>query len=449
MRLPRLSVRIRTALAAVLALAPVLAATSVAGVLVQRHDLTDAVTLVAREHATAIAQQLKTDDTGEDHSVAIGEEDLVQVVEGGQVTDANDQLDQPVRRWYRSRRGCIIESGLAEGEEDRYVVVTAPVSGSDAYVVSARSLESVDAATASTTRLLAVGSVLVIVLVFDLTWVLTGRALRPVEGMRRKASQITQANLSARLPVPETGDEVARLAETMNAMLERLERAVNTQRQFVADASHELRSPIATVRTLHETAHLGAHPKDLDELSVEVLGEIARLETLVADLLLLARTEAAPLHREPVDLADEVLALGTRRRRVPVSITAPHPVWIEGEPRALSRMVRNLIDNAERHASSSVRVLVEGDESSARVVVADDGPGIPESESEAIFGRFVRFDEARARDEGGSGLGLAIVRQIAQRHGGTVTVAGQPGADGGAVFVVVLPRHSPPGPGDG
>jgi len=249
--------------------------------------------LVAREHAAAIAQQIENDDTGEDHSVAIGEEDLVQVVEGGQVTDANDQLTSRTPLVPESS-GVIIESGLAEGEEDRYVVVTAPVSGSDAYVVSARSLESVDAAIASTKRLLAVGSGLVIVLVFGLTWVLTGRALRPVEGMRRQASQITQANLSARLPVPETGDEVARLAETMNAMLERLERAVNTQRQFVADASHELRSPIATVRTLHETAHLGAHPKDLDELSAEVLGEIARLEALVADLLLLARTEAAP-----------------------------------------------------------------------------------------------------------------------------------------------------------
>jgi signal transduction histidine kinase len=444
-RLPRLTVRTRTALAAALALTPVLAAASIAGVLVQRHDLTDAVTLVAREHATAIAQQLESDGTGENHSVAIGEEDLVQVVEGGQVTDASDQLaDRPPLAQESSR--VSIETGLAQGEEDRYVVVTAPVSGSDAYVVSARSLESVDAAIASTTRLLAVGSGLVIVLVFGLTWVLTGRALRPVEGMRRQASQITQANLSARLPVPETGDEVARLAETMNAMLERLEQAVNTQRQFIADASHELRSPIATVRTLHETAHLGTHPKDLDELSAEVLGEIARLEALVADLLLLARTESAPLHPEPVDLADEVLALGTGPRRVPVSVAAPHPVWVEGEPRALSRMVRNLIDNAERHASTAVHVLVEEDESSARVVVADDGPGIPESEREAIFGRFVRLDEARARDEGGSGLGLAIVRQIAQRHGGTVTVAGQRGPGTGAVFVVALPPQEKPGP---
>jgi signal transduction histidine kinase len=444
--LPRLSVRTRTALAAALALAPVLVAASVAGLLVQRHDLTDAVTLVAREHAAAIAQQLENDDTGEDRSVAIGEEEPVQVVAGGQVTDASDQLaGRPPLVPLSS--AVTIRTGLAEGEADRYVVVTAPVSGSDAYVVSARSLESVDAAIASTTRLLAVGSVLVIVLVLGLTWVLTGRALRPVEGMRRQASQITQANLSARLPVPETGDEVARLAETMNAMLERLEQAVNTQRRFVADASHELRSPIATVRTLHETAHLGPQPNDLDELSAEVLGEIARLEALVADLLLLARTEAAPLHREPVDLADEAAALGTRQRRVPVSVSAPHPVWVEGEPRALSRMVRNLIDNAERHASTAVHVLVEVDGPWGRVVVADDGPGIPESERERVFGRFVRLDEARARDEGGSGLGLAIVRQIAQRHGGAVTVADQEGAGSGAVFVVVLPRLDQPGPG--
>lgn len=444
MRLPRLTVRTRTALAAALALTPVLAAASIAGVLVQRHDLTDAVTLVAREHATAIAQQLESDGAGENHSVAIGEEDLVQIVEGGQVTDASDQLAERSPLVQEST-GVSIQTGLAEGEEDRYVVVTAPIGSSDSYVVSARSLESVDAAIASTTRLLIIGSGLVIVLVFCLTWVLTGRALRPVEGMRRRASKITQANLSARLPVPETGDEVARLAETMNAMLERLEQTVNTQRQFIADASHELRSPIATVRALHETAHLGAHPKDLDELSTEVLGEIARLEALVADLLLLARTEAAPLHREPVDLADEVLALGTRQRRVPVSVSAPHPVWVDGEPRALSRMVGNLIDNAERHASSAVHVLVEEDGPSARIVVSDDGPGIPEAERESVFGRFVRLDEARARDAGGSGLGLAIVRQIAQQHGGTAAVADHKAGGIGAVFVVVLPRLDQPG----
>jgi signal transduction histidine kinase len=437
MRRPRLSVRTRTALAAALALAPVLAAASVAGVLVQRHDLSDSVTLVAREHAAAIAQQLENDDTGADHSVAIGEEDLVQVVESGQVTDASDQLAGEAPLVPQSSSATVL-GGLADEEPDRYVVVTAPVAGTDSYVVSARSLESVDTATGSTTRLLIVGSALVIVLVLGLTWVLTGRALRPVDGMRRQASQITQANLSARLPVPETGDEIARLAETMNAMLERLEQAVATQRQFVADASHELRSPIATVRTLHETAHLGKHPEGLTGLSADVLAEIARLEALVADLLLLARAEGAPAHVEQVNLAEEVAALTTRPGRVPVSLHAAEPVWVTGDPRALSRMVRNLLDNADRHASRSVRVIVDRDGPWARVVVADDGPGIPPSERDRVFERFVRLDEARARDAGGSGLGLAIVRQVAHRHGGSVTVSSSD--EMRTVMTILLPR---------
>jgi signal transduction histidine kinase len=438
MRRPRLSVRTRTALAAALALTPVLAAASVAGVLVQRHDLTDSVTLVAREHAAAIAQQLENDDTGEGHSMAIGEEDLVQVVESGQVTDASDQLagQAPL---VPQGSSAIVLRGLADEEPDRYVVVTAPGAGTDSYVVSARSLESVDTATASTTRLLTAGSVLVIVMVLGLTWVLTGRALRPVDGMRRQASQITQANLSARLPVPETGDEIARLAETMNAMLERLEQAVSTQRQFVADASHELRSPIATVRTLHETAHLGEHPEGLTGLSTEVLAEIGRLEALVADLLLLARTEGAPAQLEPVDLAEEVAALTTRPGRVPVSLRAAEPVWVMGDPRALSRTVRNLLDNADRHASQSVHVTVDRDGPWARVVVADDGPGIPPSERDRVFERFVRLDEARARDAGGSGLGLAIVRQVAHRHGGSVTVSSSD--EMRTVMTILLPLH--------
>jgi signal transduction histidine kinase len=435
-RWPRLSVRTRTALASALVVAPVLAAASVAGVVIQRHDLTDSVTLVAREHAAAVARQLENDDTGNEHSVAVGEEDLVQVVEGGQVTDASDQLTGRPPLVPESSEVSTL-SGLADGEEDRYIVVAAPVSGQDAYVVSARSLESVDAATASTTRLLLIGSVLVIVLVFGLTWVLTGRALRPVEGMRQRAAGITTADLSARLPSPATGDEVARLADTMNALLGRVEHAVVAQRRFVADASHELRSPIATIRILHETAHLSAHPGGPAGLSADVLREVTRLEDLVADLLLLARSESRPPRRVRVDLVAEATALARQPRRRPVLVEGPPQAWVHGDPRALSRVVRNLLDNADRHASTAVTVRVENTADAVRVSVADDGPGIPEGDRERIFDRFVRLDEARARDDGGSGLGLAIVRQVVSDHGGTVVV--EP-AGPGATVTVTLPR---------
>jgi len=444
-------VRTRAVLAAVAALVPVLTVATAAGVLVQRNDLTNSTVLVAREHADAVVREL---DAGTEPQVALaaaGGEDLVQVIAGGTVLAASDDMesDQPLAP---PSADTTTTSGLVPGEEDRYVVVTSGTETAGQYVALARSLEAVDEATSSTTRLLVVGSLLVVTAVCALTWILTGRALRPVESMRRRAEQITAADLSARLPTPTTGDEVARLATTMNALLDRIEDAVAVQRQFVADASHELRSPVAAIRALHETAHLGgpglspAPWSDDDALSAEVLGEVARLEALVSDLLLLARDEQRPGTAVPVDLAAEVMTLTARPRRVRIAVNAPEPAWVLGDPQALARMIHNLLDNAVRHASAVVEVTVEMDGDSVLLIVADDGPGIPEHDRERVFGRFVRLDEARARDAGGSGLGLAIVRQIATRHGGTARAEATPtpdrGADlGGAMFVVTLPAH--------
>jgi signal transduction histidine kinase len=442
--------RARAVLAAVAALVPVLVIASVAGVLVQRQDLTSSTTMVAREHAAAVAGRVGDGASPDIATQAGGGEDLVQVVRGGHVVAASAPLAGADPLVGSDGGASTIRSGVVPGEGDRFVVVTATVPGdSAAYVAVARSLESVDTAAASTTWLLVAGSVLVVLMVGALTWVLTGRALRPVDDMRREAAQITQANLSTRLPSPDTGDEVERLATTLNALLDRLEHAVMTQRQFVADASHELRSPMASLRVVLETAHLGPCPATVNGheggYEADALRELSRLEDLVADLLLLARSEARPPRRAPVDLTAEVATVAARPGRLPVEVKAPDHAWVDGDGYALSRVARNLVDNAQRHARSQVNVVIETyegfDNGGVRLIVGDDGPGIPERDRERVFGRFVRLDESRTRDDGGSGLGLAIVRQIVLDHGGTVTI--EDGAPG-AVFIVHFPRPNPP-----
>ena len=441
-----LSMRSRATLAAVAALAPVLVGASVAGVLVQRDQLTSSTTLVAREHAHAVAGQLAAGGSTGADAEGLGGEDLVQVVADGAVVAASPVLRGAEPLAVESSSRATVTRDLVDGEGDRYVVVTEDVPGTAELVVVARSLEAVDATAVSTTWLLVVGSILVVLTVGGLTWVLIGRALRPVDDMRREAAQITQANLAARLPDPGTGDEVERLATTLNALLDRLEHAVLTQRQFVADASHELRSPMAGLRAVLETSGLrpGLDPTGLEADTEDALRELARLEDLIADLLLLARSEATPPRRGRVDLAAVAATVAARPGRLPVTLTVPEHAWIEGDEHALSRVVRNLLDNAQRHARTSVRLAVEvGTDAERRAVggvrllVSDDGPGIPVADRERVFGRFVRLDEARARDEGGSGLGLAIVRQVVVDHGGSVTVVD---ALPGAVFVVDLPR---------
>nr|WP_240896864.1 HAMP domain-containing sensor histidine kinase [Kineococcus vitellinus] len=267
--------------------------------------------------------------------------------------------------------------------------------------------------------------------------------MRPVEAIRRTVEGITSAGLDGRVPVPEGRDEVARLAVTMNEMLSRLESSQRSQRRFVADASHELRSPVATLRAAAEvwSADAGA-PREFTEL---VRSEAGRVEALVADLLLLARADEGRLAREDADVdLDEVLegeaarlrALGAVRVRARTV-----PVRVRGDHRQLSRLVRNLTDNAARHAAGTVELRTALEGGSALLEVADDGPGVPEAERERVFERFVRLDASRDRASGGTGLGLAIVAEIAAAHGGSVRALPRPG--GGALVRLVLPLGAP------
>jgi len=271
-----------------------------------------------------------------------------------------------------------------------------------------------------------------------MTWFITGQTLAPVGLMTRRVRELTATTLDARVPVPPTDDEIAQLARTMNEMLDRLQNASVAQRQFVSDASHELRSPVASIRAQLETAL--RYPDDVDWPSVAriVLAEDERLEHLVGNLLAMARLEEGRLGpRSEVDVDDLVMAQ-TRRMtgiRVDVSAVSAGRVW--GNPDELTSVVRNLLDNAARYASSTITVSVRESGPWVVIVVEDDGPGIPLQDRDTVFERFARLQEGRERDMGGTGLGLALSKRVVEHHGGTIHV--EDGTLGGARFVVCLP----------
>ncbi len=327
-------------------------------------------------------------------------------------------------------------------EDDAYRVVIRRTDDGHgaAYVVVGENIDDLR----DTTRALVVTLVIVIpVAVLTLAaavWWLVGRTLRPVEAIRQEVDEIGVRDLERRVPVPGTGDEVDRLAETMNRMLARLDRSVEDQRRFVADASHELRTPLTRMRTSIEVALLQSDTDHRATLE-STLDDTVEMQRLVEDLLFLAHRDAgAPVSVEPIDV-DVIVADEVRSARsecdVDIDATGVSAAVVAGRAAHLGRLVRNLLSNACRHANERVEVsLTEADEI-VTLVVADDGPGVSEQQRERIFERFVRLDEARHTDSGGAGLGLAIAREIARDHGGDIDVGERVG--GGARFVVTLP----------
>lgn len=331
-------------------------------------------------------------------------------------------------------------SEIVEIDDDRYLVVHETVDDVGLVVWLGHPLGDDGATVNVVVQLLIVTIPLLVALVGTITWLVTGRALAPVHRIRSEVEEITVSALDRRVVVPETDDEISALAATMNRMLEGLERGARTQRQFVSDASHELRSPLTTIRQHAELAR--THPDLLDgvELSDVVLAEGLRMQELVDSLLLLARLdEGASTRWKAIDLDDLALAEAARARAGDAIVdgTRIGAARVLGDERLLSRVARNLVDNALRHAVSRVAITVTIDEGQAVFSVEDDGSGVPESDRERIFERFVRLDEARAREEGGTGLGLAIVRSIVTAHGGSVTV--DESRWQGARFTVKLP----------
>ena len=378
---------------------------------------------------------------------------LAQGIDEGTIqTAALVQRDDDVLVALRSPTGVVVNTEAAaalpvpEGrapmtatvDGERFVVVAAEAEAGT--IVVARSLASVDDAARSATALLAVAVPLAVILVATVVWIVVDRALAHVDRMRAQVDDIDATGLDRRIEASSRGDELDRLAATMNRMLDRIEADARSRRRFVSDASHELRSPLASMRQFAELAR--AHPDAIapGELSEVVLHEGERMHGIVEALLLLARLDERGRGKpQPVDLDGLALEELERTRSLGLAVdgAAVRAAPVEGDPRLLARATRNLVDNALRHARERVALGSVVRDGRAMLWVDDDGAGVPIEDRERVFERFVRLDEGRARDDGGSGLGLAIVRQVARAHGGDAWVTGAP--LGGARFVLELP----------
>ncbi|MFI5047224.1 MAG: ATP-binding protein [Acidimicrobiia bacterium] len=434
------TVRVRVTIAAVVVVGIALAAGAVWLVDAHRASLRHDVESAARLRADEIAAILSDGTFPEVLAVPRGDDNLVQVVDAhGQVVAASAKIEaggrisnlQPGVNGSASRRVRNVR-----GAESPYEIVARAVKtkSGDYTVYVARSLESVSTSVDSLERLLLIGLPILLVLVGAITWIVVDRALRPVESIRREVDSIGARDLHRRVPEPGTPDEIGRLAITMNAMLTRLEDANERQRRFVADASHELRNPITGIRAQLEVDL--AHPEQADWQATErdMLVDSIRLQRLVDDLLLLAITDESAIDassRAPVDLDEIVLAEARRLRSRTVhrvDTSGVSGAQLLGNREQLTRTIRNLFDNADRYARSTITVTLSESDDAITLVVHDDGPGIPSDQQERIFERFTRLDDARTSDSGGTGLGLAITREVVIAHGGTISVDGSSGA---------------------
>jgi signal transduction histidine kinase len=438
--LPR-TLRARVTALAAVAVLGVLAAASVGLVVAQRAVLVDAVDDSVDRQADAVVAQLRRGEP-----VRAGDlpsEDVVVEVVGpdGTMLAASEDLEGRLPGVARDGDGSRITTVDLPGDDAEWRLLSRDVRGTTVLV--AGTLDDVADGTAALAAALLVAVPLTAIVLAGVVWWAVGRALRPVEDIRARVDSISGARLDRRVPEPATPEEISRLARTMNAMLGRLQESAERQRRFVGDASHELRSPLARMRTELEVDQ--AHPGSADPAATSrsVLDETVALQRLVDDLLLLARGDAGALdpgRSAPVDLDDVVEKVVAGRRGTGerhIDVRGVRPVQVAGDGVQLERAVGNLLDNALRHARSTVSVALEDSAGTAVLTVADDGPGIPPGAADLVFRRFTRLDDARSAGSGGAGLGLAIARDIAERHGGSLVLA--PQAPTGARLVLSLP----------
>ena len=444
----RIGLRLRITAVATITVGVALTVGAVILVGLLRSRLDTAATTAATLRARDIAALARADALPEQLALPGEESALVQVVDAnGHVIASTANIEgEPAITPRRPIGSELLEltpdvQPLGDSQDMRLIVLNAETTNGPVTVYAGESLQRAEDTTSAITDALAISLPVLVALVASMTWWAVGRTLRPVRTISRTMADITTSDLHRR--VPETGarDEIGQLATTVNDTLARLDTSVDRQRRFVADASHELRGPLAALRADLEISI--AHPQQTAWLDVahETLGDVQRLQDLTDDLLVLARADAELARpRLPVDLAALVTEATRAVRRRDIEITTSGldaPAMAGGIVDELRRMVRNLIRNAEVHAETHVDIVLSSTAGVVRLTVADDGPGIPASDRQRIFQRFVRLDTARTRDSGGSGLGLAIVHDVITNHHGTVTITDtQPH---GATFTVDLP----------
>jgi signal transduction histidine kinase len=473
------SVVVRTTVAATLAVGLALASSLVATVIVLRAALTRGVIQTARNEAYGIVLLVRGGNVPNPLPLPRGDLAAQIVSSGGAVIAATPNLRgvgpliDPSRvpvgglaelRATRKARAILIGHDI----DTRSVLVAEPIalttkaaatlaksavpaqvgaSGVETYYVfTIASLASVDQATGTLVHIFDVVYPAVLVVVALATFWLAHRALAPVDQMIDEVAEITSSNLGRRVTEPAGDDEVARLARTMNAMLARLDQAIRREKQFIQDASHELKSPLSALRTTLEVGALHPEHTDWRETTRIALAEGERMQRLIENLLLLAKAEGGSIGaRREVDIAALLEEEVERLRRLhPHRVVESHAdaASVVAEPEQLRSLVRNLLENAARYARGHIAASVTLAAGRALLTIEDDGPGIPPERREEVFERFARLDEARARNDGGSGLGLAIVRSVALGLGGRVWIETSP--LGGARFVVSLPSEHRP-----
>jgi len=447
-RQPLKTVRVRITAIATAIVAAALTLAAVGLVTAVHHQLIDKIEAEGRARALMVADRLAAGTPAPDalNGVAITNGPLVVVDQRGNVIAGaapgiagSVSLDATTLGGEGGGTQVFVQNPGLQGEtpfDIRYQAVD--TSFGPVTVLAASPLTDVEHSISTLKSTLVVGVPLLVALVALVAWTIVGRALQPVEAIRAEVEAITASTIHRRVPEPPTDDEVNHLARTMNAMLDRLETASNTQRQFVSDASHELRSPIAAIRTQLEVARRSPSA-DWPAVADNVLAEEGRLEQLVANLLLLASADEHGPHDDlgTVDLLDIVRSEAARARAVPVSVVASDETFnVRATAAELTTLAANLLDNAARFAREAVVVSVTRSGDNVELVVDDDGPGVPLASRVRVFERFARGDEARTRAQGGAGLGLAVVKTIVERHGGRVEITDSP--SGGARLVVAL-----------
>ena len=444
----RVPIRLRLTVAFALAMAVVLAA---AGLLLYEHLATSLDRTLAqnlRARAADVSALVKQADTGLQSQR--NPNGFAQVLKAnGRILDETPGLrGKPLltpEQLARARRGPLLVGRADRGDQSVRLFAT-PVFAQDRrlVVVVAQPLETRDNALATLRTELLVGGPTALLLASLIGYLIAAAALRPVERMRTRAAAISANRLSERLPVAPSQDEVARLGETLNEMLGRLETAVERERSFVADASHELRTPLAHLRAEVELALESPRERDELEAALRSVGnESDRLSQLAEDLLLLARLDKGtlPIRRDDIEL-DELLdgmAVRFERRARDAGRTIESD---GGGGRArvdrlrIEQALGDLVENALRHGAGAIRVSASQHADWLELHVADEGPGFPNGFAAHAFERFSRANQSR--NSGGAGLGLAIVAAVALAHGGTATAANAPG--GGADVSIRVPN---------
>jgi two-component system OmpR family sensor kinase len=421
-------------------------------------ELDNTINSGLRSRASDLVALVREVDSGlsEGRQHLVGrEESFAEVLDpGGQVSDAspavgNRVLLSPGELRRALRQPLIVNRSSVPGLPDQFRLLAVPVRarGQERVVVVGTSTEDRNESFQDLLQLLLVGGPIALILASLAAYGVAAAALRPVEAMRTRAAKVSAAQPDQRLPVPKSGDEIARLGTTLNEMLERLAEALEHERSFVADASHELRTPLAILRTELELALAeGRSAEELRGALESAAEETDRLTQLSEDLLTIAQTERGelPLRIARVDLADALDGVRSRfsrraeaeKRAIDVDADG---VVIEADRLRLDQAVGSMVDNALRYGSGHVSLNAAASEGQVEIHVVDRGAGFPQEFLERAFERFSRA--ASARRDGGSGLGLAIVRTVARAHGGEAHAANAEA--GGADVWLTLPSRRP------